>query len=82
MPDEETPVMFDDVEDASSADAGPERRLPRGVRSASADQDRPSAQELDQREARMSGPRKPMGPDDDDRPLLDDGVEPTEPEQP
>lgn len=80
MPDEENPVVFEDVEEASAASAGPEHRLPGGENAAMADQERPTAQELDEREARMSGPRKPMGPTED-RPRLDDGVEPTEPEE-
>ncbi len=81
MPDDdETPMVYDNAEEAVTVTVGEAETMSGGVM-AHADTDRPTAQQLDEREARMSGARRPMGPIDGDPARADDDDEPTHPDE-
>ena len=60
------------AEEAAVAFGGEPQEVPDGFTS---DAETPSAQELDAREERFTGPRKPMGPEEEE------GVPPTVPDE-
>jgi len=63
-----TPEGATGAQDAAVASAGQPQRIDERAPAAAAAEDAPTAEDLDEREARFTRPRKAMGPETDDAP--------------